>query len=74
MSIIDSQEPVYREEHEIDLLTKRIEQLESLVRDMHALHNAPTPYMPADVAAYLDANENIERRLSALGLLGGDGA
>ena len=42
MSIIDSQEPVYREEHEIDVLTKRIgeleqriEQLESLVRDMY---------------------------------------
>ena len=28
MSIIDSQEPAYREEHEIDVLTRRIAELE----------------------------------------------
>lgn len=29
MSIIDSQEPTYREEHEIDVLTKRIAELKA---------------------------------------------
>lgn len=74
MSIIDSQEPAYREEHEIDVLTRRIERLESLVRDMHALSKAPTPYTPAEVVAYMDMAESIDQRMAALGLLeGADG-
>lgn len=31
MSIIDSQEPAYRGEHEIDVLTKRIKKLERML-------------------------------------------
>lgn len=39
MSIIESQEPAYREEHEIDVLTKRIAELE---RELAAARNANT--------------------------------
>ena len=60
MSITDSQEPAYREEHEIDVLTKRIKQLELLVRDM-------LPLVLSD-----GASEEFERRMAALGLTEGE--
>lgn len=53
-------------------LEQRIEQLESLVRDMHALSKAPTPYMPVEVVAYMDMAESIDQRMAALGLMEGD--
>lgn len=47
---------------------QRVEQLESLVRDMYALSKAPTPYTPAEVVAYMDMAESIDQRMAALGL------
>lgn len=48
MGIIDSQEPAYREEHEIDVLDKRIRQLESQVREL-ARENAELKQVPRHV-------------------------
>lgn len=45
MSIIDSQEPAYREEHEIDVLGKRIEQLEARIGEL-ASENAELKQVP----------------------------
>lgn len=45
MSIIDSQEPAYREEHEIDVLNKRIAQLEARISDL-ARENAELKQVP----------------------------
>lgn len=47
-------------------------ELKSLVRDMWAFHNMPSPYMPAEIVAYLDMEESIRERIEALGLLEGD--
>lgn len=37
MGIIDSQEPAYREEREIDVLIELVDELQSLIRDMMEL-------------------------------------
>lgn len=58
-------------EDRVELMTRNME-LESLVRDMWAFHNMPSPYMPAEIVAYFDMEESIRERIEALGLLEGD--
>ena len=64
MSIIDSQEPAYREEHEIDVLDERIGRLEELVRDMWVYLSAPDTEFPCCEPVCRE----IRERIAALGI------